>query len=84
MLVLAFVAIMAQQPGLREGVRSGLALLVGNALGGLAALEPWTREHGVASARLVLNEIRDWVIRHPEDAVVALPEWQALRDMLRA
>jgi len=37
-LVLAFVAIMAQQPGLRQGVRSGLALLVGNALGGLAAL----------------------------------------------
>ena len=37
-LVLAFVAILAQQPGLREGVESGLALLVGNALGGLAAL----------------------------------------------
>jgi len=37
-LVLAFVAILAQQPGLREGVKSGLALLVGNALGGVAAI----------------------------------------------
>lgn len=38
LLVLAFVAILAQQPGLREGLRSGVALLVGNALGGLAAI----------------------------------------------
>jgi hypothetical protein len=37
-LVLAFVAILAQQPGLREGMKSGLALLVGNALGGFAAI----------------------------------------------
>ena len=50
----------------------------------LAALEPLTRERGLGSARLVLNEIRDWVIAHPEDAVVALPEWQTLRNILRA
>lgn len=37
-LVLAFVAILAQQPGLREGARGGLALLAGNAVGGLAAI----------------------------------------------
>jgi hypothetical protein len=37
-LVLAFVAILAQQPGLRAGLRSGAALLVGNLLGGLAAI----------------------------------------------
>lgn len=37
-LVLVFVSLLAQQPGLREGVRSGLALLVGNALGGLVAI----------------------------------------------
>jgi hypothetical protein len=50
----------------------------------LAALEPWTAGHGLAGARAVLNCLRDWVIEHPEDAVAALPEWQALRDILRA
>lgn len=50
----------------------------------LAALEPWTTERGLASARSLVNKIRDWVIANPEDAVAVLSEWRALRETLRA
>jgi len=32
------VALLAQQPGVREGIRSGLAMLLGNVMGGLVAI----------------------------------------------
>jgi len=52
-----------------------------------AALEGWLAASGppgYGSAGTLRDRVARWMRGHPDDVVVALPEWRGFRDMLRA
>lgn len=49
----------------------------------MKALEPWLLEREVISAGKFRTRLRDWMTSHIEDVAEQLPEWRALRELLR-
>jgi len=49
----------------------------------MIALEPWWRAIGIQGANDFRGTIRDWMMKNPEEILVALPEWQALLHAMR-
>jgi hypothetical protein len=50
----------------------------------LAALAPWLQTQNIPDAGAFRARMRDWIRGHPEDARRCLPEWDSLRQLVRA
>jgi hypothetical protein len=50
----------------------------------LGALEPWLQTNHKLHPSVLRNRVRDWITVNPDDACVLLPEWEALRNLIRS